>query len=185
MDLPAGEGLVESVSRSPEHKFSKSLCQSIILRAGLGVEGDAHAGSTVQHLSRVRADPAQPNLRQVHLIQAELFDELRDAGFQVGAADLGENITTRGLDLLRLPRGTIVRIGSEAVIEVTGLRNPCPQINRFQPRLLKAVLSKDDAGSVIRKAGIMGIVLNDGEVVAGDAVRVDLPEGPYRPLEPV
>ncbi len=177
--------LVVSVSRSPDHGFSKSPCRSIRLRAGIGVEGDAHAGSTVQHLSRVRSDPTQPNLRQVHFIQSELFDELRDEGFEVSPADLGENITTHGLDLLGLPLGTLLRIGPDAVVEVTGLRNPCRQINRFQAGLLKAVLSKDDAGRVIRKTGVMGIILSDGQVTAGDPVRVEPPDGPHRPLEPV
>lgn len=96
---------VISVSKSDEHTFSKQVLHSITLIAGDGVEGDAHCGKTVQHRSRVKADPTQPNLRQVHLIHSELFEELKEQGFDVAAADLGENITTRGIDLLSLPKG--------------------------------------------------------------------------------
>lgn len=177
------DGQVLSVSRSPEHHFSKTACRSIVLREGLGVDGDAHAGRTVQHRSRVKADPTQPNLRQVHLIAAELFDELRAEGFTVGPGDLGENVTTQGLDLLGLPCGTLLRVGPEAVIEVTGLRNPCLQINAFSAGLLKAVLPKDAPGTVRRKAGVMGIVLHGGQVSAGDSVKVELPPGTHVPLE--
>lgn len=156
-----------------------------MLVKGLGVEGDAHSGSTVQHLSRVRSDPTQPNLRQVHLIQAELFEDLEHHGFTVRPGDLGENITTRGVDLLALSEGTLLRMGSGVVIQVTGLRNPCVQIDRFQTGLLKAVLPRDGAGKVILKAGIMGIVLIGGEVKAGDDIEVSVPSGPHRPLQRV
>lgn len=178
-------GCVVSVSRSSQHNFSKEPLSSIVLLEGLGVEGDAHSGKTVQHLSRVRADPTQPNLRQVHLIHAELFDELKQHGFDVHAGDLGENITTRGLNLLGLPEGTLLRVGGDAVIQVTGLRNPCLQINHFQSGLLKAVLPRDANGRVVRKAGVMGIVIRAGEVKAGDGIEVEVPAEPHRPLERV
>ncbi|HEX2204708.1 MAG TPA: MOSC domain-containing protein [Longimicrobium sp.] len=142
-------------------------------------------GATVKHRSRVARDPTQPNLRQVHLIHAELHDELRAAGFEVAAGELGENVTTRGVDLLSLPVGSRLRLGGEAVVEVTGLRNPCAQIDRFQPGLLAAVLDRDAEGRLVRKAGVMAVVLAGGEVKAGDAVRVELPPEPHRPLEVV
>ena len=178
-------GSITAVSRSAGHGFSKPNRPSVRLLAGLGVEGDAHLGVTVQHRSRVAQDPTQPNLRQVHLIHAELHEELRLAGYEVEAGALGENITTRGLDLLGLPRGAKLHLGPDAVVEVTGLRNPCPQINAFQEGLLKQVVGRDEAGNVVRRGGIMGIVLADGEVRPGDAVRVELPAGPHRALEPV
>ncbi len=178
-------GKVMSVSRSVSHTFSKQPQASISLLAGLGVEGDAHLGETVKHRSRVRQDPSQPNLRQVHLIQAELFDELRAKGFNVSAGDMGENITTQGMDLLSLPTGTRLHLGESAVVEVTGLRNPCAQLDTFQPGLMAAVLDRDTQGTLIRKAGVMGIVVTGGEVRPGDAIRVELPPTPYRPLERV
>ncbi|MFC7247926.1 MOSC domain-containing protein [Catellatospora aurea] len=177
--------IVVAVSRDSEHRFSKPNADEIELIAGLGVAGDAHAGVTVQHLSRVAADPTQPNLRQVHLIHAELHDEVREQGFAVAPGQLGENITTRGLDLLSLPRGTVLRIGPQAVVEVTGLRNPCAQIDRFEDGLLKQVVYRDDAGDLIRKAGIMSIVLAGGTVRPGDTVTVELPAEPHLPLERV
>lgn len=177
--------IVAAVSRSSSHSFSKPNQDSIHLLAGLGIEGDAHLGTTVKHRSRVAKDPTQPNLRQVHLIHAELFDELAERGFAVAAGDMGENVTTRGIDLLSLPPGARLLLGERAVIEVTGLRNPCVQIDRFQKGLMKAVLGKDDQGNVIRKSGIMAIVLEGGEVRPGDAIRVELPAEPHRPLEVV
>ena len=177
--------LVWAVSRDGTHRFSKQPVAGIMLLAGLGVEGDAHAGVSVQHRSRVAVDPTQPNLRQLHLIQAELLDELRDQGFQVEPGQLGENVTTQGVDLLGLPRGTLLRLGAEAIVEITGLRNPCTQINDFQPGLLKAVLSRDETGGLIRRAGVMGIVLHGGQVWAGDPVEVRLPEPPHEPLDRV
>lgn len=176
---------VVAVSRDGDHRFSKPQTQEILLLAGLGVQDDAHAGATVQHRSHIVADPTQPNLRQVHLIHAELFAELGEQGFFIQAGQLGENITTRNLDLLALPCGTQLRIGPEAVIEVTGLRNPCAQINAFQPRLLNAVLGRDDNGEVVRKAGIMGIVVTGGRVVPGDGIVVRLPAEPHHALERV
>lgn len=171
-----------AVSRSGNHTFSKPNEGGIQLVAGLGVEGDAHAGATVKHRSRVAKDPAQPNLRQVHLIHGELHDELREAGFTIGPGEMGENVTTRGVDLLGLPVGARLHLGDSAVVEVTGLRNPCRQLDALQPGLMAAVLDKDEAGRVVRKLGIMSIVLQSGEVRPGDAIRVELPEGPHRPL---
>jgi MOSC domain-containing protein YiiM len=177
--------IVTAVSRSAAHRFSKPSKGAIRLLAGLGVEGDAHAGATVKHRSRVARDPTQPNLRQVHLIHAELHDELLAAGFAVSPGAMGENVTTRGLDLLALPTGTRLRLGADAVVEVTGLRNPCRQLDRFRPGLMAAVLDRDAEGRLVRKAGIMGVVLAGGAVRPGDAVGVELPPGPHRPLLPV
>lgn len=176
---------VVSVSQSAEHHFSKTPRQSCVLIEGVGVQGDAHSGPTIQHLSRVRTDPTRPNLRQVHLIQAELFDELKEQGFAVQPGEMGENITTGGIDLLTLPEGTLLRIGASAIVEVTGLRSPCFQIDRFQPGLLQAVLPQDGEGGVVRKAGIMGIVRAGGEVRVRDDIRVELPPEPHRPLDRV
>ncbi len=178
-------GQVVSVSRNAAHTFGKTRKRTIHLLAGLGVEGDAHLGVTVQHRSRVARDPSQPNLRQVHLIHAELHDELRAAGFAVAPGDLGENITTRGVDLLGLPAGTLLGLGEEAVVEVTGLRNPCAQIEAFMPGLLERVVGRGEHGEVIRRAGVMGVVVVGGVVRAGDAVVVKLPGWPYRALGPV
>lgn len=177
--------VVTAVSRSGRHSFSKANELWIRLVAGRGVEGDAHQGVTVKHRSRVRRDPTSPNLRQVHLIHAELHDELRAAGFDVGPGEMGENVTTRGVDLLGLPAGTRLHLGDEAVVEVTGLRNPCVQLDRFQPGLMEATLDRDDHGGLVRKAGIMSIVLHGGEVRPGDPVRVELPPQPHRPLDVV
>ncbi|PNY80329.1 MOSC domain-containing protein [Deinococcus koreensis] len=176
---------VVCVAIDGEHRFSKVPQPQIRLLAGLGAEGDAHAGVTVRHRSRVARDPTQPNLRQIHLIQAELFDEVRAQGFRVQAADLGENITTRGLDLLGLPRGTRLYLGASAVVEVTGLRNPCAQIDAFQPGLLRTVLGQDSQGQTTYRAGIMGRVLAGGEVRPGDAIQTELPPGPHERLERV
>jgi len=176
---------VVAVSRSADHTFSKMSQPSIVLVAGLGVEDDAHAGATVQHRSRVAADPSQPNLRQVHIIHRELLDELNAAGFTVGPGDLGENILTEGIDLLGLPTGALLHLGPTASIEVTGLRNPCSQLDAFQAGLTAAVLDRDDEGNLIRKAGVMGVVLVDGIVSPGDQIRIELPDGPHRRLERV
>lgn len=177
--------VVAAVSRRATHEFSKPTVDAVTLVAGLGIEGDAHAGVTVKHRSRVARDPSKPNLRQVHLMHAELHDELRAAGFRVDAGDLGENVTTRGVDLLGLPVGTRLHLGGQAVVEVTGLRNPCPQIEAFQPGLLAAVLDRDEHGRVVRKAGIMGIVLAGGEVRPDDTITVVLPPAPHTALQPV
>jgi MOSC domain-containing protein YiiM len=168
------------VSRSPVHEFTKPNVTSIELIAGFGVHGDSHFGETVQHLVRVREDPTKPNRRQIHLMHGELHDELNARGFAIGPGQMGENITTRGLDLLGLPLGTRLHIGA-AVIEVTGLRTPCKQIERFRAGLLAAV-SQDENGHLFFKSGIMGIILNGGIVKAGDAIRVALPPEPHRKL---
>jgi MOSC domain-containing protein YiiM len=178
-------GVVTAVSRSATHTFSKPNAESIRLLAGLGVDGDAHMGETVKHRSRVARDPSQPNLRQVHLIHGELHDELRQLGFELSAGQMGENVTTRGLDLLALPTGARLRLGEAAVVEVTGLRNPCYQLDRFRPGLMAAVLGRDAQGELIRKAGVMGVVLAGGEIKPGDPIRVELPSGPHRSLKPV
>lgn len=178
-------GTVAAVSRSAEYTFTKPNRDGVRLVAGLGVEGDVHAGELVKHRSRVRRDPAQPNLRQVHLMHAELHDELHALGFDVSAGQLGENITTRGIDLLGLPTGTFLHLGPDAVVEVTGLRNPCAQIEAFREGLLKHVLGRDEHGEVVRRAGIMSVVLVGGDVRPGDTVRVELPAGPRTALLPV
>ncbi|MFI2432107.1 MOSC domain-containing protein [Streptomyces sp. NPDC018693] len=178
-------GTVTAVSSNGAYSFTKPNRDSVTLLAGLGVEGDIHAGVTVRHRSRIAQDPTQPNLRQVHLIHEELFTELARAGFRVAPGDLGENITTRGIDLLGLPTGTVLRIGDDAVLEVTGLRNPCRQIDDFQDGLLKQVVGRDDAGNLVRKAGIMSVVTAGGVVRPGDSIKVELPDGPHRPLERV
>jgi MOSC domain-containing protein YiiM len=179
------EGRVISVSRDGEHRFSKEVCDQIVLLEGLGVEGDAHAGVTVKHRSRVAANPTQPNLRQVHLIHSELLDELKEKGFSVFAGDLGENVLTEGLDLLALPRDSILRIGDSAVVKVTGLRNPCQQIDDFQIGLLAEVSYKDGEGKLVWKAGIMGVVLTGGSVSPKDRIKIDLPPKPHFELERV
>lgn len=178
-------GTVEAVSRSATHTLSKPNEGGITLLEGQGVEGDAHMGATVKHRSRVARNPQQPNLRQVHLIHAELHDELRAAGFNVVAGQMGENITTRGLDLLALPAGARLHLGSAAVVEITGLRNPCAQLDRIQNGLMAAVLDKDAQGNLVRKAGVMGVVLTAGTVRPGDPIRVELPSAPHWPLQPV
>lgn len=178
-------GTVTAVSSNDAYSFTKPNRDSVTLLTGLGVEGDVHAGVTVKHRSRVAQDPTQPNLRQVHLIQEELFDELREAGFEVAPGDLGENVTTRGIDLLTLPVGTLLHLGDEAVVEVTGLRNPCLQIDNFQGGLLKEVVGRDEAGAIVRKAGIMSVVAVGGVVRPGDPVKAELPAQPHRPLERV
>lgn len=178
-------GRVVAVHRSSSHSFSKFAEEGITLLEGLGVEGDAHAGVTVKHRSRVARDPSVPNLRQVHLLHAELFDELVQRDFAVFPGDLGENVTTRGIDLLALPTGAILQLGEHAQVEITGLRNPCSQIDRFQKGLMAAVLDRDEAGQLVRKAGVMAIVRAGGVVNAGDTILVRLPDGPRLPLQPV
>ncbi|MER6418463.1 MOSC domain-containing protein [Streptomyces sp. NPDC001137] len=178
-------GRVTAVSSNGDYSFTKPNRDSVRLLAGLGVEGDVHAGVTVKHRSRVAQDPTQPNLRQVHLIHEELFAEVGEEGFKVAPGELGENITTRGIDLLALPVGTLLRIGASAVLEVTGLRNPCLQIDHFQDGLLKQVVGRDEAGNIVRKAGIMSIVREGGVVFPGDTIEKELPSGPHRPLERV
>lgn len=178
-------GLVTAVSRSAMHTFTKPNRESIRLIVGLGVEGDTHMGKTVKHRSRVAVDPTQPNLRQVHLIHAELHDELRAAGFVVSAGQMGENVTTRGINLLSLPTNTRLHLGDTAVVKLTGLRNPCAQLDQFQPGLMAAVLGHDEHGRLIRKAGVMSIVVVGGEVQPGNLIRIELPLEPHQPLNRV
>ncbi|MFF8972213.1 MOSC domain-containing protein [Streptomyces sp. NPDC014995] len=176
-------GRVTAVSRNGDYSFTKPNRDSVTLVAGFGVEGDVHAGATVKHRFRMRKDPSQPNLRQVHLIHEELFEEVRGSGFEVAAGELGENVTTRGVDLLGLPVGTRLRLGAEAVVEVTGLRNPCAQIDGFRKGLLKEVVGKGADGRAVFRTGVMSVVVSGGVVRPGDPVTVELPNGPHRPLE--
>jgi MOSC domain-containing protein YiiM len=178
-------GIVTAVSRSTKHTFSKSNQKKIVLQAGLGVEGDSHLGATVKHRSRVAVDASQPNLRQVHLIHAELHDELQAAGFAVSPGQMGENVTTRGIDLLSLPTGSRLHLGDMAVVELTGLRNPCTQLDKLQSGLMSAVLGRDADGKLIRKAGVMGIVIESGEIRPGEFIRIELPPEPHQPLDRV
>jgi MOSC domain-containing protein YiiM len=179
------DGVVVAVSKSGGHTFSKPNEGVIRLLAGLGVEGDAHMGATVKHRSRVAKNPDQPNIRQVHLIHSELHEELRQAGFEIGPGEMGENVTTRGIDLLGLPFGARLHLGAEAAIEVTGLRNPCAQLDRFRAGLMKATLGRDAEGRLVRKTGVMAVVVHGGEVHPGDSIRVELPAGERVALEPV
>ena len=176
---------IVAVCSCSEHAFSKPVFDRITLVAGLGVKDDAHCGETVKHRSRVAKDPSQPNLRQLHLIHQELIDELVSQGFEVGPGVMGENVTTRGIDLLGLPRGTRLHLGAQSVVEITGLRNPCKQLNAYQEGLMQAVLDRGDDGELIRKAGIMGIVHMGGVVGPGDEIRVSLPPQPHEALMPV
>lgn len=179
------DAVVSFIGCSATHTMAKPGCDSIRLLAGLGVEGDAHLGERVQHRSRVARDPRQPNLRQVHLIQAELFDELRGKGFVVAPGEMGENIVTSGIDLLALPSGTRLQLGADALVEITGLRNPCTQLDGVRAGLMQAVLEHAPDGTLIRKAGVMAIVLTGGVLRAGDSITVELPAEPHQPLAPV
>lgn len=181
----SGHPRVLAVARDDRHRFGKPLQEDIELVAGLGVVGDAHAGATVKHRSRVRRDPSVPNLRQVHLMPAELFDHLEERGYRVGPGELGENVTTRGVDLLRLPRGARLRLGADAEVELTGLRNPCVQINGHSDGLMGELVRRDDDGQVVRLAGVMSIVITGGVVRSGDAIRVEVPASATAPLEVV
>jgi len=177
--------VVVGLARDGEHRFSKRPVAELTLIEGQGVAGDAHCGERVQHRSRVARDPTQPNLRQVHLIQTELLEEMTAKGLPLSPGDMGENVTLRGLNLLSLPQGTVLHLGAEAVIRLTGLRNPCAQIEAFRPGLLAEMLPRDAEGRVTRRAGVMAVVLTGGVVRLADAVTVDLPEGPHLPLVPV
>ncbi len=176
---------VIAIAASATHSMSKPTREYIQLLAGLGVAGDAHCGETIQHRSRVAVDPSVPNLRQVHLIHAELHDELAALGFRLAPGQMGENITTRGIDLLALPRGAKLQIGEAAIVEITGLRNPCAQLDGIQSGLMAAVIGRGPDGKLIRKAGVMGIVLTSGEVRPGDTIRIILPPPPHLPLDRV
>ncbi|TFC60761.1 MOSC domain-containing protein [Cryobacterium sp. TMB1-7] len=175
-------GTVVAVSRDDRHRFSKPVVPSIRLVAGYGIEGDSHAGATTQHRYLIRTDPTRPNLTQVHLVRSELFAELAAEGFDVSPGQLGENVTTAGIDLLALPLGTRLHLGSDAVVEVTGMRDPCSMIDKFQSGLKKTLKHTDEAGRILRRAGIMGVVVADGSVAAGDELRVELPAGEPLPL---
>jgi MOSC domain-containing protein YiiM len=179
------DGVVIAVSRSPTHTLSKPTQHCIRLLTGLGVEGDVHSGATVKHRSRVARHPERPNLRQVHLLHAELHDELRDVGFALVPGQMGENVTTRGIDLLDLPTGTLLHLGATAIVEVTGLRDPCHQLNRLQRGLMSATLDRDEQGQLVRKAGVMAIVRVGGDVRPDDPIRVEMAAGPPRPLRVV
>jgi len=179
------KGIVIALSKSETHTFQKVNQKSINLIKGLGIEGDAHMGKTVKHRSRVAKDPSQPNLRQVPLIHSELHDELEGLGFEIKAGEMGENITTKGIDLLALPKDTILNIGKNARVQITGLRNPCNQLNLFKKGLMNAVLDKDENGDLIRKAGIMGIVLEGGIIEVGDTIKIVLPDKPHIKLDMV
>lgn len=178
-------GKVISLSLSSKHTFSKANQETVELITGLGIKGDAHMGKMVKHRSRVAKDPTQPNLRQVHLIHSELHQDLKQQGFQIMPGDMGENITTLGINLLDLPKDTILEIGKTARIQITGLRNPCHQLDKFQSGLMKAVLGRDTAGNLIRKAGIMGIVLKGGKISVGDSIKIYLPNPPFIKLDRV
>lgn len=182
---PPRTGVVCGVHRSATHSFSKPTVDEVRLLEGIGVEGDAHSGATVRHRSRVQRDPHQPNLRQVHLIHSELYDEFAAAGFDIAPGELGENITTTGIALLSLPVGTLLRVGDEALLSITGLRNPCRQIEDFRPGLLALCVGRDESGEVVRKAGVMSVVLRGGVVRAGDRIEVALPPLPHQRLEKV
>jgi len=177
--------VVTAVACSPGHTMQKPQQAMIRLVVRLGVEGDAHFGETVKHRSRVALDPTQPNLRQVHLIHAELHDELRELGFDLAAGEMGENVTTRGVDLLGLPTGARLRLGATAVVEITGLRNPCKQLDGLKPQLMAAVLDRDADGQLVRKSGVMGVVLEGGEIRPGDTIEIEQPDGAPRGLVPV
>jgi MOSC domain-containing protein YiiM len=176
---------VAGLALSPRHRFSKEPVPEVRLLAGHGIEGDAHAGTTVRHRSRRRFRPQDPNLRQVHLLAGELLDELTAKGYDVAPGRLGENVTTVGVDLLALPTGTVLRLGEAAEVEVTGLRNPCVQIDRYSDGLMAQVIGRSDDGEVVRRAGIMGVVLTSGTVRVDDPLTVVLPPGPHQPLRPV
>ena len=182
--MDAGNGTVVAVSRSPTHGFAKAPCAAITLLEGLGVEGDAHAGRTVQHLYRVKLDAAAPNLAQVHFLHAELFDEVARDGYALAPGQLGENVLTRGIDLIGLPTGTLFRIG-EAVVEISGIRDPCKKIEAAGHGLTKRLFAKDERGRLVRKAGIMGVVRTGGVIAPGDAIAVTLPPEPHRRLQVV
>ncbi len=175
---------VVAVHRSAEHKFSKETVDAVTVLAGLGVEGDAHMGARVKHRSRVAKDPNQPNLRQVHLVASELLDEVAAKGYTVRPGDLGENVTTQGLDLITLPVGTSLRIG-DVLLTLTGLRNPCVQIDAFADGLQGEMLGRDDTGKLVRKTGVMAVVVRSGEIRPGDEIIVAAPAGNPVPMEKI
>ena len=178
-------GIVVAVSLNPKHTFSKLPQLSIHLLAGLGVEGDAHCGSTVRHRYLVRRNPAAPNRTQVHLLEAEFLEALAtDApnfpAFHPG--DFGENILTRSIRLISLPLGTRLHLGPTAIVELTGLRSPCKQMNTLRPGLMKASFVP---GTRRHRAGVMAVVLEAGTLSAADTIHVELPPEPHIALRPV
>jgi MOSC domain-containing protein YiiM len=179
------EATVTAVHASPTHQLAKATAASIELEAGIGVVGDAHRGPTVAHRSRVGGAEPKPNLRQVHLIGTELHDLLAGAGFTVGPGEIGENVTTTGIDLLALPTGTLLRLGGTALVSVTGLRNPCRQLDGLHPGLMAALMPRDAGGEITRLAGVMAVVIEGGTVRPGDAVVAAFPPDPGSPLRPV
>jgi len=181
--VTGADRVVVAVSKDGRHRFSKNPCEQITLLEGIGVQGDAHAGVTVQHLFGRAKDPTQPNLRQVHLLPREFFDDARENGYELEPGDLGENVLTEGLDLAGLSRDTLLHIGPEAVIRITGLRNPCVRIDKFRAGLLKVALGRDEDDQVVRKAGIMGVVTTGGTIQPGDAIEVELPAPPRHALK--
>ena len=176
---------VVSLSKDAHHRFSKIVCDSLSFSEGRGVDGDAHSGRSVQHRSRVKIDPNQANLRQVHLLQAELLSELQQRGFQVEPGAMAENVLTSGIDLLALPSNTVLKLGDEVVLRLTGLRNPCAQLDKYQQGLKKAVFDFDAQGNLVRKAGVMAVVLKSGLVRVGDPIVIEYPAQPFEALEPV
>ena len=184
VSLSRRTGSVVAVSRSAKHGFSKEVQTSITLLAGRGVEGDAHAGETVQHLYRVKLDPTAPNLAQVHFLHAELLDEMGPQGYALAPGAMGENVLTQGLDLLGMPTGALFRIG-EAVVEISGIRDPCKKIDALGKGLTKRLFDRAADGMLMRKAGIMGVVRQGGAIRPGDTIEVELPPGPHRRLEVV
>ena len=175
---------VIAVASDKKHNIVKPIRESITLIAEWGIEGDAHAGKTVQHRYDKRRNPDAPNLRQVHLMHAELLDRLAELGMTVQPGQMGENITTRGIDLLNLPRGTQLKIG-EALIEITGLRNPCKYLNQIAPGLMKACVAKHDDGALFPQSGVMGIIRSGGDIRAGDTIQIVTPPEPHDRLKPV
>ncbi len=174
---------VVAVSLSRTHTFSKHPQPHIHLLAGLGVEGDAHCGATVRHRYLARRDPTQPNLTQVHLLQAELLETLRSSGFPLLPGDLGENITTSGIDLLALPASTRLHIGPAAVVEITGLRTPCVQMNHLRPGLMAAVFTYLPSGKKSPRTGVMSIVRRGGTVTPDCPIEIELPALPHQPMK--
>ncbi|MCU0832673.1 MAG: MOSC domain-containing protein [Rhizobiaceae bacterium] len=185
MAVSGAAGRAAALHRSPVHGFSKQAETQLTVLTGLGIEGDAHCGATVRHRSRVAADPAQPNLRQVHLLHMEMIDAINAQGFDISPGDIGENITTAGIDLLALPRHTRLHIGANVILSLTGLRNPCAQLDNFQPGLTQAFLGRGTDGALVRKSGVMAIVLEGGVVHAGDTIRIEMPAPPLKSLERV
>lgn len=166
---PVG-GKVIAVCCNPEPGLPKPVVDTVHLIENWGVEGDYHAGPLVRHRYLAKKDPTKPNMRQVLLMDAVVFADLAQNDIHIGPGMMGENITIEGLAVMQLAVGTRLAIGS-AVVEVTERRSPCYQLNGIDPRLLKAVVTKQD-GQAIFKAGIMTRILQGGWVRAGDLVKV-------------